>query len=1102
MMTSEQPGTSAGIVRHLSPLAVWGLSFGFAVGWGAFVMPGAEFLPAAGPLGTVIGVAIGALAMMAIGWNYYRLVSANTGAGGAYSYAQRAFGSDYGYLTAWSLTLAYMAILWANATALVLLARYMFGDVLQFGWHDTLAGFDIYLGEVLLSVAVIIVAGGVCLWRRRLAGRVQAALAAFMLGGVTVCFFFALSRHGGGVETMAPAFAPSGAKPLSQTLRILAMMPWAFVGFEAVSHSSAEFGFPAKRLWRVLVAAIAASVAMYAMLAVLPVLSHPAGFASWAEYLKGSRGLDGLDSMPTFAAVRTAMGHGGVALLGGTMFAAIFTGIVGGIVAMSRLLYALSSDEVFPRWRWLGKLDGNGSPRNAILFVVGISLIMPFFGRTVIGWPVDVSSIGAAVAYCITSAAAFKFAKKSGDTLTKATGIAGVAMSVVFCLFLLVPNYISGSALSAESYLVLALWCIIGFALYWHVFKNDSHQRFGRSPIVWTGIVILIFFSSLMWVRLATQKATARAVNSIVEYSARHCATYHGTTNAHALHDEEGFVTGKMDILNADRLGHDIVQMTLLAFSLVIMFSLYAIQRRREERLEVAQTKAEARDRAKSAFLSSISHDIRTPMNAIIGYIELAKRHGVPDETLRKYISKMESSSNHLLALITDVLEMSRIESGKVELEPTPVDLAVVFGELRDIFSAQMAEKNLDFRTDITRVTHRCVMCDRSRLNRILLNVVGNAWKFTQSGGSISVTLAEYPAEKDGEGLYELRIRDNGFGMSHDFLKRVFDPFERERTSSVNGDEGTGLGMPITKRIVEVMKGTITVESEKGKGTEFVIRLAFPFAPEQSQEEKAARDVAAAAGGSINFSKMRILLVEDNEVNREIASTVLSHAGLAVDQAENGQVAVEKVSTGGPGFYDAILMDIHMPVMDGYAATRAIRAMALPGMKRIPIVALSANAFETDVNEALAAGMDTHIAKPIRVQLLMKTLEKLLRERHTPEMLPALAKLGCDVETALRDTYMGNKPFYEKMLGKLPGSAAISQMRAALDAGDATALFSSSHNLKGLYASLGLTPLHALCSEIVEIARTGGLDGAAERLARLEMLHGEVVAIVSDKSML
>ncbi|MBP5284834.1 MAG: response regulator [Kiritimatiellae bacterium] len=569
-------------------------------------------------------------------------------------------------------------------------------------------------------------------------------------------------------------------------------------------------------------------------------------------------------------------------------------------------------------------------------------------------------------------------------------------------------------------------------------------------------------------------------------------------SSSEALHDEEGFVAGKMEELNADRLNYDMVQMALLAFSLVIIFSLYAIQRRREEQLEVAQAKAEARDRAKSSFLSSVSHDIRTPMNAIIGYIELAKRPGVPPETVKGYIAKMESSSRHLLALITDVLEMSRIESGRVELEPAPVDLAAVFSELGDIFAAQMAEKNLAFDVDVSRIRHRRVMCDRSRLGRILLNLVGNACKFTPAGGRISVSIAETPSTKEGEATYEIRVRDNGLGMSREFIGRVFDPFERERGSASPGTEGTGLGMPITKGIVELMKGTIEVESEKGAGTEFVIKLDFPFAgdvPDEPGKPSARGDAAPAA--SPDFSKMRVLIVEDNEINREIAREIVSQAGFAVDEAENGKIAVEKVSRGGPGFYDAVLMDVHMPVMDGYAATRTIRAMEIPGAKRLPIIALSANAFETDVRDALAAGMDAHIAKPIRIPVLLETIGRLAGAgERAPDLLDSLEKAGCDIQTALRETYMGDRSFYRRMLAKLPASAAFSQVCADFGAKDAAALYESSHKLKGLYASLGLSPLYAVCSEIVEIARAGGLDGVEELLARLGKLHGEIAETI------
>ncbi len=1095
--------------RNISPFAAWGLSFGFAVGWGAFVMPGAAFLPDAGPLGTVIGIFVGMLAMTVIAWNYHKMASARQSPAGACAFATMAFGADYGFLTAWSLSLAYMAILWANATALVLLARYMFGDILQFGWHDTLAGFDIYLGEVLLSVAIMVVAGCTCLWGRRLAGRVQALLAAAMLAGVALCFFFALSHRADTGAAMAPAFAQNDANGLTQVLRILAMMPWAFVGFEAVTHSSCEFRFPAKKLWRILLAAIAASAAMYAMLAVMPALARPAGYATWADYIKVKSGLSGLDSISTFAAARVALGETGIAIIGAAMFAGIFTGIAGATIAMSRLLYSLSANRVFPKWRWLGRLDGNGSPRNAILFVVGISLVIPFFGRTVIGWPVDVSSIGAAVAYCCTSAAACRLARRQGDRLTTATGFAGAVMSIAFCLLLLVPNYISGSVLSAESYLVLSVWCIAGFALYRQVFKYDAMNRFGRSPVVWTGIVVLIFFSSLMWVRLSSQSATSSAVDSIVTFQTRHCAEVHGKTNPAALRHEQDFVTAEIDTLESKQLGYDLVQLALFAASLVIIFNLYTIQRRRQEELELAQAKVGARDRAKSAFLSSVSHDIRTPLNAIVGYIELARRAEGDKNKIHEYLEKLETSSHHLLALINDVLEMSRIESGRIELEPVPLDICAVLQEAADVFSAQMTEKSIEFSMDLSGVSHRFAMCDRSRLNRILLNILGNAWKFTPAGGRITLS-ASGPAD----GVYELRVKDTGIGMSTEFVKRVFDPFERERRSADNGTEGTGLGMPITKGIVTLMGGTIGVETEPGAGTEFIVRLPLPKAEKPADGTSAGTGAAGAgqftpqtAPGGRN-APYRILLVEDNDINREIAFTILSQSGCIVDQARDGQEAVEKFSRESLDFYDAVLMDIHMPGMDGYTAAKTIRSMELPHRPRVPIIALSANAFETDVKKALDAGMDAHIAKPIRIELLLKTIGGLAGKRAAAQsaggpadaVIAALAELGCGVETALRDTYMGDAAFYLKMLGKLESSTLLQQMERGLADKDANAIFKASHSLKGTYASLALTPLHSLCSEIVETARAGSVDGVAEKLAELKKLHGGILAVFRQAS--
>jgi len=711
---------------------------------------------------------------------------------------------------------------------------------------------------------------------------------------------------------------------------------------------------------------------------------------------------------------------------------------------------------------------------------------------------VDVSSIGAAVAYCLTSAAAYKHARKQGDLITKVTGLVGAVMSVVFCLMLLVPNYLSGSVLSAEAYLVLAVWCILGFILYRQVFRCDNRQRFGHSPVVWIGIVIMIFFSSFMWVRLSGQKATSRVADLIVECQAHHCAEHHGGANAAALHEEQDFVTDEMDKLNDEQLGYDIVQMLLLASSMLIVFNLYSIQRRRQQEMKVAQAKAEARDRAKSSFLSSVSHDIRTPLNAIIGYVELAKRAGDNIPKVREYIGKMESASNHLLALITDVLEMSRIESGREELEPVPLDLGAVFDDVAKVFSAQMADKKIKFTVDVSGLVHRHVMCDRNRFNRVLLNLISNAWKFTPSGGMISLSMKE-----DGE-MYELRIKDNGLGMSPEFKKRVFDPFERERVSAAKSVEGTGLGMPIAKGIVTLMGGTIDVESEIGKGTEFTIRFPFKRVTSMSAIDSVTPPVepvgssgpADSASPVKDRGAMRILLVEDNEINREIAYTLLAQHGFMVDQAEDGNIAVEKFLRNGAGYYDAILMDVHMPTMDGYTAAKTIRAMEMPGDPRVPIIALSANAFESDVKDALAAGMDAHVAKPIRIATLLKTLDGLMSRANDP--IASLAAMGCEIEKTIRDTYIGDKAFYLKMLAKLPANTALDKMRKAIGNGDVNTLFAASHNMKGVYASLGLTPLYELCGEIVEISRRGSFDGVAERMERLEKMHDCVLKCISQ----
>ena len=413
--------------------------------------------------------------------------------------------------------------------------------------------------------------------------------------------------------------------------------------------------------------------------------------------------------------------------------------------------------------------------------------------------------------------------------------------------------------------------------------------------------------------------------------------------------------------------------------------------------LIAAKEKAEHSSKAKTTFLFNMSHDIRTPMNAIIGYVELSKklhkvcesctRERCPDDVPNKmfdFLKKIEASSQHLLALINDVLEMSRIESGKMELEETPNNLIKIFTDVRDMFATQMQSKKIDFTVDTAQIENKFVYCDENRLNRILLNLLSNAYKFTPEGGKISVTLKEVERLKDEKvesdvtsnfsPTYELRVKDSGIGMTAEFAAKVFEAFERERTSTVSKIQGTGLGMAITKSIVDLMGGKISVVTAPGEGTEFIIDLQFKLA-----EEEISAEVEEEKTAEINFAQKKLLLVDDIEVNREIAKMLLEGSGFIVDTAADGAEAVEKISASKVGDYDAVLMDIQMPIMDGYAATKKIRALANAELAKIPILAMTANAFSEDVQAAKDAGMDGHIAKPIDIPQMMKTLAEVLK---------------------------------------------------------------------------------------------------------------------------
>ena len=384
---------------------------------------------------------------------------------------------------------------------------------------------------------------------------------------------------------------------------------------------------------------------------------------------------------------------------------------------------------------------------------------------------------------------------------------------------------------------------------------------------------------------------------------------------------------------------------------------------------------ANASSAAKSAFLFNMSHDIRTPMNAIIGFTELLDKHLDDKELARGYIKKIKTSNDFLLSLINNVLEVARIESGKTTLDETVWNAYSFNDTLFALFDTQMREKGIEF-VRTANVEHQNVFCDATKLREIFLNILSNALKYTPSGGKVTMRLTEIPSEREGYAMYQTEIEDTGIGMSEEFLPNMFDEFTREHSSTESRINGTGLGMAIVKKLVELMEGTIKVESKLGKGTKFTVTLPHRIAETGVDVQHVEK---AAEYNANSFKGKRILLAEDNEMNAEIATAILGEVGFEVEHAVDGILCVDMLEKADANYYDLILMDIQMPNMDGYKATQIIRKFYDKQKAQIPILAMTANAFEEDRKNAVKAGMNGHISKPINVSDLMATLANVLK---------------------------------------------------------------------------------------------------------------------------
>ena len=917
--------------KYFSPLDAWAMAFGVMVGWGAFVMPGNTFLPLAGPTGTIISMAIGLACMLLIGFCVSFLMKRSAQSRGIYAYTKEAFGRDHAFLCAWFLCLSYLTIVFLNGTALFLVIKTILGETAYTGYHYTIAGKVVYLNEFLLSLCALVGVGLLFLWTRTFLRRFSTILAVILLVGIVVTTIFCLPKaleH----NLLCHSFGYEGVNKGWAIFNLVILAPWAFVGFEVITLDTVHFKFSLKKTTWVIVSSIVVAALVYTSLALVSVSAIPDGYSDWTAYFKDLNNLNGPISLPTFHAARTIMGSFGLVLIVITAVAAILTGIIGAYRAILHLLSTMAEEHI------LAKVFSKRS--YSIFFIMALSVLISLLGRNTLNWFVDLTSFGAIVAYGYLSAAAYKIAKLESNRRIMLVGIAGTIISILFGIAQIVPGLSVLDTMSAEAFLFLCLWCLVGFGFYWHTVKQSPLSEYHGLSISGVVLFALLIYTALMWFgKLLARKQSIGDV--------------------HILLQDGG-----------------IVLILIIFLGFFIMVFIQKLVRQMHEKLEREKIRAVEGNIARSQFLFNMSHDIRTPMNAIMGYTTLALRE--PASMHKDYLKKIEKSSKQLLTLLNDILEMSRIENGKIQLEYKPMDLCLLFEEMGELFAAQMVQKRIHFTLNTSQLRNHYVWCDKTNLNRVLLNIISNAYKFTPDGGSIAVSAYENESGESGYGSYEFRFKDSGIGMSKEFAAKMFDAFERERSSTASGVEGTGLGLAITKSIVNLMGGTIEVFTEQGSGTEFVIHIKLRLA-----EEKDLKKDSTSGGDPlakvVDFTGKRLLLVEDNAINLEIAQMLLEQMGFQVETAENGKVAVEKVSASQPGHYDAILMDIQMPVMDGYAAAREIRALKDPKLAGIPILAMTANAFPEDIQAAKEAGMQSHIAKPIDVAVLKKELELVLK---------------------------------------------------------------------------------------------------------------------------
>ena len=504
------PGSSAKLRPYLSPLAVWALSAGSAIGWGALVVTGNTYLAKAGPLGSILGILTGFAVMLLVAGHYHFLANRYPGTGGLYNYVKHIFGYDRAFLAAWFMFLVYISIFWANATSIPLFARYFLKSVFSFGYLYTIFGYEVYLGEVLVTLAVIALVGVLCMKSKKATARCMTVLSLVFTVGITVCFTAAMLGRGREGITIDPVFLPdTGA--LGQVLRIAFISPWAFIGFESVSHSAAEYRFEHRNMLRVLVISLLVVTVLYVFVILMSASAYPEGCSGWLDYISRLDEFEGIAGLPAFYAAGRYMGPAGIYILMASLMALVLTSLIGMLRTLSRLCYAVAQDGILPER--FATLSDKQIPVNAIRLVTLMSLPIPLLGRTAIGWTVNTSTIGAAILYGFASMAVFKASGRAGLKKEHIAAALSAAVFAVVLAVLLLPGAFSDHTIETETYVLLAVWSLLGLLFFNRVIQKDHARNFGKAIIVW---IVLLAFIILMGVTLAERYNESRE-NAVID---------------------------------------------------------------------------------------------------------------------------------------------------------------------------------------------------------------------------------------------------------------------------------------------------------------------------------------------------------------------------------------------------------------------------------------------------------------------------------------------------------------------------------------------------------------------------------------------------------